>query len=50
MKPYQKTYRKSKIHRARDCGICQERVEVSSSPTRREAKSKIREEQEYEAI
>lgn len=41
MKPYRKTYRASKIHKAKECGICAEEVDRSPSPIRQEAKRSI---------
>jgi len=41
MKPYRKTYRASKVHKAKECDICAEEVDISPSPVRREAKMMI---------
>ena len=41
MKPYGKTYRASKVHKATECCICQEYVEGGAAHERQQAKREI---------
>lgn len=41
MKPYAKTFRQAKTHKATECDLCAEMVDVSSSPIRLEARKQI---------
>ena len=43
MRPYAKTFRKSKVHKATECRLCSERVAESKSPTRQSMNYKGRE-------
>jgi len=44
MKPYAKTYRKRKDHKAAECGLCSERTDTNKTPTRLAGKTAIKEE------
>jgi len=41
MKPYGKTYRASKIHKANECGVCSEAVGGGANHERQQSKKEI---------
>jgi len=44
MKPYCKTFRVSKVHKATECGICSEDTSGGANYIRKKAKTEIKEE------